>query len=79
MLNAGFKIGSLRGNRQTGLGYGLKKLPTPNYDLLTRETLKPDPRLEANPKLGVSPIGGTIYQLIQRQFRSKNTTFGYIL
>ena len=23
MLNAGFKIGSLRGNRQTGLGYGL--------------------------------------------------------
>ena len=25
MLNAGFKIGSLRGNRQIGLGYGLEK------------------------------------------------------
>ena len=37
MLNAGFKIGSLRGNRQTGLGYGLKK--TTNYELLTKKTM----------------------------------------
>ena len=38
MLNAGFKIGSLRGNRHTRLSYGLKtKLPTPNYDLPTKK------------------------------------------